>query len=216
MYASSHYLIQCWDIINSNLRNKRQWNIKQNYFRSRKYISKWRIANGSNFVCITQKHNILRRLTKNTHTLLSHMLCGPFSGLNDGLPSIRLTVVFHYWLDISVALSMISSYILQNGNYFVLMSKYYLVYIYQRWPWKSIILDAIITRNGHQRRNKGLAESLFLFPQTMYYTNIIFGWSCRFIKLITSDCIFYILCDWFSSWRIHFIKQQFVHIFISK
>ena len=59
-----HYLDQCWDIINSDLRNKRQWNIKQNNFRSRKYISKYHMANGSHFVCTTRKDNILRRLMK--------------------------------------------------------------------------------------------------------------------------------------------------------
>ena len=94
--------------------------------------------------------------------------------------------------------------------------KVLIILYHQRWPWKSIILDAIITRNGHQRRNKGLEESLFLFPQTMYYTKIISGRNCRFIKLITSDCIFYILCDWFSSWRIHFMKQKnFIFIFLN-
>ena len=28
--GSSHYLNQCWDIVNSNLRNKLQWNLKRN------------------------------------------------------------------------------------------------------------------------------------------------------------------------------------------
>ena len=29
--APSHYLIQCWDIINWTLRNKLQWNVSRNY-----------------------------------------------------------------------------------------------------------------------------------------------------------------------------------------
>ena len=28
--AQGHYLYQCWNIVNSNLRNKIQWNLKQN------------------------------------------------------------------------------------------------------------------------------------------------------------------------------------------
>ena len=31
-WAPSHYLNQCWNIVNSNLRNKLQWNNKQNSF----------------------------------------------------------------------------------------------------------------------------------------------------------------------------------------
>ena len=30
--APSHYLVQCWNIINLNLRNKLQWNINQNSY----------------------------------------------------------------------------------------------------------------------------------------------------------------------------------------
>ena len=34
--APSHYLNQCWNIVNSNLRNKLQWNLKQHTFSFKK------------------------------------------------------------------------------------------------------------------------------------------------------------------------------------
>ena len=50
--APSHYLNQCWDIVNWTLRNKVQWNFNQNtnIFVSRKCIWKYRVWNGSHFV----------------------------------------------------------------------------------------------------------------------------------------------------------------------
>ena len=46
--ARSHYLNQCWNIVNSNLTNKPQWNLKQNLYISLKKMhlqmssAKWR------------------------------------------------------------------------------------------------------------------------------------------------------------------------------
>ena len=45
--APSHFLSQYWNIVNSNLRNKRQWNLKAVFihFHSRKCIRKCRLLN---------------------------------------------------------------------------------------------------------------------------------------------------------------------------
>ena len=52
LYASSHYINQCWVIVNWTLRNKLQWNFDQKYeiFHSRKCIWKYRLQNGGHFV----------------------------------------------------------------------------------------------------------------------------------------------------------------------
>ena len=42
-----HYLNQCWNIVNSTLTNKLQWNINR-FFSSRKCIWKCRLRNGGN------------------------------------------------------------------------------------------------------------------------------------------------------------------------
>ena len=43
------YLNQCWNIFNSNLRNKPHWNFKQNHYIFIQDIWKYRLRNGSNF-----------------------------------------------------------------------------------------------------------------------------------------------------------------------
>ena len=57
----SHYLNQCWNTVNSNFRNKLQWNLFM-HFQSRKCIWKCRLRNGGNSVAASMTNISLHSL----------------------------------------------------------------------------------------------------------------------------------------------------------
>ena len=67
--APSHYLNQCWNIVNWTLRNRLIWKLNRNWYilNSRKCIWKCRLENGGHFVSASMCFNSARHGDAYTH-----------------------------------------------------------------------------------------------------------------------------------------------------